>query len=108
MTDVLVDDCYHVDANDPLPPTSSAAATRSGVARTCRGARWRCRRGSASSSGPPHGFVFPNLLIAEESIFVIASVGVAEMTHLQKPITPPVTVMHGAVRATYGRDRSAT
>lgn len=36
--------------------------------------------------GPPHGFIFPNLFIAEESIFVIQPVSVAEMTHLQTPI----------------------
>lgn len=36
--------------------------------------------------GPPHGFIFPNLFIAEESIFVIQPVSVDEMTHLQTPI----------------------
>lgn len=36
--------------------------------------------------GPPHGFIFPNLFIAEESIFVIQPVSVGEMTHLQTPI----------------------
>ncbi|MFN0092212.1 MAG: aromatic ring-hydroxylating oxygenase subunit alpha [Acidimicrobiales bacterium] len=36
--------------------------------------------------GPPHGFIFPNLFIAEESIFVIQPVNVAEMTHLQTPV----------------------
>lgn len=36
--------------------------------------------------GPPHGFVFPNLFIAELSIFVIEPVAVGAMTHRQTPI----------------------
>ena len=36
--------------------------------------------------GPPHGFIFPNLFIAEESIFVIQPISVAEMSHLQTPV----------------------
>jgi fatty-acyl-CoA synthase len=38
-------------------------------------------------AGPPHGFVFPNLFIAEESIFVIQPVGVGETSHWQTPIS---------------------
>ncbi len=35
----------------------------------------------------PHGFIFPNLFIESSSIFVIQPVGVAEMVHLQTPVS---------------------
>ena len=38
-------------------------------------------------AGPPHGFIFPNLFIAEQNIFVIQPVSVAEMSHLQTPVS---------------------
>ncbi|MDA3039044.1 MAG: Rieske 2Fe-2S domain-containing protein, partial [Actinomycetota bacterium] len=36
--------------------------------------------------GPPHGYIFPNLFIAEESIFVIQPVSETEMTHMQTAV----------------------
>jgi nitrite reductase/ring-hydroxylating ferredoxin subunit len=38
-------------------------------------------------AGPPHGFIFPNLFIAEQNIFVIHPIGVAEMSHWQTPVS---------------------
>lgn len=37
-------------------------------------------------AGPPHGFIFPNLFIAEESIFMIQPVSVDEISHVQTPV----------------------
>jgi fatty-acyl-CoA synthase len=37
--------------------------------------------------GPPHGFIFPNLFIAEQNIFVIQPITVAEMSHRQTPVS---------------------
>ncbi len=37
-------------------------------------------------AGPPHGFIFPNLFIAEQSIFVIQPINVAELSHWQTPV----------------------
>lgn len=37
-------------------------------------------------AGPPHGYIFPNLFIAEQSIFVIQPISVAEMSHWQTPV----------------------
>ncbi len=48
---------------------------------------YRAADGPSTIGLGPHGFIFPNLFIESSSIFVIQPVGVAEMTHLQTPIT---------------------
>lgn len=62
-----------------------------GVARYLGGGHgeidYRSAQGRTSIGLGPHGFIFPNLFIESSSIFVIQPVGVAEMTHLQTPIT---------------------
>lgn len=37
-------------------------------------------------AGPPHGFVFPNLFIAEQNVFVIEPVAVGQTSHRQTPV----------------------
>jgi nitrite reductase/ring-hydroxylating ferredoxin subunit len=37
--------------------------------------------------GPPHGFIFPNLFIAEQNIFVIQPITVGEISHRQTPVS---------------------
>ncbi len=48
---------------------------------------YRQTEGGPQTGLGPHGFIFPNLFIEASSIFVIQPVGVAEMIHLQTPIT---------------------
>jgi fatty-acyl-CoA synthase len=38
-------------------------------------------------AGPPHGFIFPNLFIAEQNIFVIQPISVGELSHMQTAIS---------------------
>ena len=38
-------------------------------------------------AGPPHGFIFPNLFIAEQNVFVIEPVSVGELSHRQTPVS---------------------
>lgn len=38
-------------------------------------------------AGPPHGFIFPNLFIAEQSLFVIQPISAGEMSHWQTPVS---------------------
>jgi len=37
-------------------------------------------------AGPPHGFIFPNLFIAEQNVFVIEPVSVGVLSHRQTPV----------------------
>ena len=38
-------------------------------------------------AGPPHGYIFPNLFIAEQNIFMIQPVGVASTSHVQTAVS---------------------
>lgn len=48
---------------------------------------YRTAPGRTSIGLGPHSFIFPNLFIESSSIFIIQPVGVAEMVHLQTPIS---------------------